>query len=124
MFNKSEIMKKAWKFKKEFNMKFNECLKKAWAFAKMKAETIEKTIEKIVDKYVEISFAASAYAKVNVWEKYGYKRLYISIYNAGKKYDAGYCDLTKKIAYVPATRPSSRKPENLSTLMNEFEILY
>lgn len=34
MFNKSEIFKRAWRIKREVNIKFSDCLKKAWALEK------------------------------------------------------------------------------------------
>ena len=72
MFNKSEIFKRAWKFKKEFNIKFSDCLKKAWSLAKNtlsmtgteKQKTWASDILNTIKKCVEEIYSSEDYFKV------------------------------------------------------------
>lgn len=68
-YNKSEIMKNAWRMVKEFGVKISTALRSAWALAKAMLMAVGH-----LDDY-----CGHAKVAVNDWVKYGKNRTYISV---------------------------------------------
>lgn len=89
MFNKKDIMKRAWELKREDDRNlFSQCLKMAWAEAR-KPEKSEKEMlmDALLEKETEANSHNNGYAYeavVSDWEKYGKSRTYFSIIETRK----------------------------------------
>lgn len=98
-YNLSQIMKRAWELVKKAGMTISEGLKNAWKEAKEKVEKIKfnrtakvAVIEKgETNPYIGTEYdSQSNYYTFNLWEKNGYRRIYINDY---KRRTFGYIDL-------------------------------
>lgn len=92
-YNRSEIMKAAWKMHRSYNARaltFGQCLARAWAKAKEAAKVAAQIAVRFVDgmivKVENLEFS------LRRWTKYGMDRVYI---NFGKD-KVGYMDISTK----------------------------
>lgn len=77
MYNKSEIMKNAWRIRRSKNISMSYALKESWAIAKRPSKPV-------FDGYVEMDGFT-----FNLWEKHGLRRIYINNYSGRNKKNAG-----------------------------------
>lgn len=96
MFNKSQIMKRAHEMKKQNGTSMSVALKASWAIAKAEKEAAE---------YIG-AYSGQAKVSINVWEKYGKSRTYISCkhytnaWNLKHENKIGYVDNMTGIFYA------------------------
>lgn len=89
MFNKSEIMKRAWEIRNNHNVSMSIAMKSAWSIVK----TLRETEEHMED------YCGHAKVKENIWVKGNKARAYISIryytnaWNLKREKSFGYIDL-------------------------------
>ena len=98
MYNKSEIMKKAWELFKSAGWAFSVCLRMSWKFAKEEAAKNAPVKEK---SFVDgMTIEAMGYEfTLKRWTKHGMDRVYLE----GCRSDGcGYVDLVKR-QYHPKT---------------------
>lgn len=100
-YNKSEIMKNAWRMVKETGLTMSSALKRAWAIEKGTVKTLkEEMVEKMENLIAMASDVMNYRISVNDWVKYGKNRTYLKIIetrNNSKhhvEYDFGYIDNT------------------------------
>lgn len=88
-FVKSEIMKLAWRLHRQYGINMSTALRSAWAQAKAVNEAADW----------EGYYAGQAKVSVNVWEKYGRVRAYVSCkhytnaWNLKHETKIGYIDI-------------------------------
>lgn len=96
MYNKSEIMTKAWEMFKSYSARaltFGECLKRVWANAKQAVANAALIGIKFVDG---MDITVNGYTReLRRWTKNGHDRVYV---NGGSRKGDGYVDL--KTGYV------------------------
>ena len=92
-YNKSEIMKDAWKMHRSYNARaltFGQCLARAWAKAKEAAKIASQTFVRFVDG-MTVTVDGIAFS-LKRWTKYGMDRIYV---NCGKE-KVCYMDIARK----------------------------
>ena len=103
-YNLSKIMKRAWELVKVNGMDISSALKKSWKEEKeMKEEniieTLKSNLEEMASNDYHINLGIDREVSAKKWEKYGQKRMYLSIncYTANGRfkgsYKCGYVDM-------------------------------
>lgn len=74
-FNKSTILKSAWKMVKDYAMDISSAMKKAWSYAKKKAEMVYLNVSRETEKAVAIDAYYSNGVLTTSFKYYGRKTL-------------------------------------------------
>lgn len=101
-YNKSEIMKNAWKMVKEVSLTISEALKKAWSIAKGTVKTLKDEMVEKMENLVSLASPVMNYRmSVKDWSNYGKNRTYLKVIETRDnskhyiEYDFGYIDNNK-----------------------------
>lgn len=105
-YNKSEIMKEAWKLHRSWNTRaltFAQCLTRAWAKAKEAAARAAEMLQKTMMFVNGMTIMADGIElTLNRWQKNGMDRIYI---NDSKRNTQGYIDIKTGKAYGVRNMP-------------------
>lgn len=99
MYNKSEIMKRAWEIRRMWTARgltFGQCLSRAWKEAKTAIANAAAYAIKKFENGMEITVDGVTRVLTR-WTKNGYDRVYV---NGGSKKGEGFVDIKNKKSYL------------------------